>query len=300
MKEAATYILTILVLSLICIPRATAQSNEKTSGELDSYAALCDSCLMLKKSLSEGSTISSDSARLVIGRFVETGKKLKSEYGSMPPWQKDIYRIVTERFTNSSYTEPFSPTIPVLQALRSEIIQNNEKIIAKGTNANDEPKTQKAEKQLKFSIIASVSFPLLTGGLMLTAQYKGWGGYIRGTSNFTKAESTYTCLSDGTLPDGSEFWGGGQNRLEIKSLTAGAMLPIIKNISVYAGAGAGTLTLTWMDMDTSWAKVSDLSHSGIAAEAGLVAGWKFLAFSAGVTTVKFHTIQANVGVGVRF
>ena len=135
---------------------------------------------------------------------------------------------------------------------------------------------------------------------MLTAQHNGWGGYIRGTSNFTRAESTYTCLSDGTLPDGSEFWGGGQNRLEIKSLTAGAMLPIIKNISVYAGAGAGTLTLTWMDMDTSWAKVSDLSHSGIAAEAGLVAGWKFLVFSAGVTTVKFHTFQANVGVGVRF
>ena len=55
-----------------------------------------------------------------------------------------------------------------------------------------------------------------------------------------------------------------------------------------------------MDIDSEWAKVADLSHKGIAAEAGIVAGWKFLVFSAGVTTVKFKTLQANVGVGVRF
>ncbi|MGN1233710.1 MAG: hypothetical protein ACI4UJ_09745 [Candidatus Cryptobacteroides sp.] len=307
MKRTATYILTILVLSLTCIPRASAQGNETTSGVLESYAALCDSCLMLKKSLSEGNTISSDSARLIIGRFVETGKKLKSEYGSMPPWQKDIYRIITERFSNSSYTEPFYPKIPVLPAIRSERIAINDKSeipdkrtndIAAATEYKEMP--AKPAKNLRFSIIASASFPYPTGGLMLSAQYKGWGGYVKGTSNFTRAASTYTCLSNGTLPDGSEFWGGGKNRLEIKSLTAGAMLPIIKNLSIYAGAGAGRWTLTWMDMDTSWAKVSDLSHSGIAAEAGLVAGWKFLAFSAGVTTIKFHTFQVNVGIGARF
>ena len=88
--------------------------------------------------------------------------------------------------------------------------------------------------------------------------------------------------------------------MAIKSLTAGAIFPTVGNLSIYAGAGTGRWTLTWMDIDSEWAKVADLSHKGIAAEAGIVAGWKFLVFSAGVTTVKFKTLQANVGVGVRF
>lgn len=55
-------------------------------------------------------------------------------------------------------------------------------------------------------------------------------------------------------------------------LTAGAMFPVIKH----------------------------LSFRGIAAEAGITANWRSLAFSAGVTTVKFKTIQVNLGVGIRF
>ena len=161
-------------------------------------------------------------------------------------------------------------------------------------------KPETAGRKLNFSIIASASFPHLAGSLMLAAQYNGWGGYIRGCSNFAKAESSYDCLSDGTVHDGSEFWGKGQDRLAINSLTVGAIFPAVGNISIYAGAGTGRWTLTWMDIDSEWAKVADLSHKGIAAEAGIVAGWKFLVFSAGVTTVKFKTLQANVGVGVRF
>ena len=107
---------------------------------------------------------------------------------------------------------------------------------------------------------------------MLGLQYKGWGGYVKGMSNFTSVESTYTCLSDGTLPDGSEFWGGGKNNLSINVLTAGAMFPVMKI----------------------------LSFRGIAAEAGITANWRSLAFSAGVTTVKFKTIQVKLGVGIRF
>lgn len=95
------------------------------------------------------------------------------------------------------------------------------------------------KEKIHFSIIASAALPHPTAGLMLGLQYKGWGGYVKGMSNFTSAESTYTCLSDGTLPDGSEFWGGGKNNLSINVLTAGAMFPVIKNLSFFAGVGAG-------------------------------------------------------------
>lgn len=225
LKNAATYLITFLLIFFLCPYKSAAQDID---GELKSYAALCDSCLMLKKSLSEGSTISPDKAKSLIGKFVETGKKLKSR--SMSPWQKDMYRLITERFSSSSYTESFAAGIPVIPAMNCEITGANETtgIIARETNAqktNAEETTRadKAEKPLRFSIIASVSFPYLTGGFMLGIQYNGWGGYIRGTTNFTKTESTYTCLSNGTLPDGSEFWGGGQNQLgqSLRPLTFG-------------------------------------------------------------------------------
>lgn len=202
------------------LPRLAMSAAQDIEGELKSYAALCDSCLMLKKSLSEGAEISSDKAKSLIGRFVESGKA----------------------------------GLPGIERMPKSI----------------EPQGNK--EKLHFSIIASAALPHPTAGLMLELQYKGWGRYVKGMSNFTSAESTYTCLSDGTLPDGSEFWGGGKNNLSINVLTAGAMFPVIKN----------------------------LSFRGIAAEAGITANWRLLAFSAGVTTVKFKTIQVNLGVGIRF
>lgn len=198
------------------LPRLAMSAAQDIEGELKSYAALCDSCLMLKKSLSEGAEISSDKAKSLIGRFVESGKAGLHGIERMP--------------------KSINP-------------QGN-------------------KEKLHFSIIASAALPHPTAGLMLGLQYKGWGGYVKGMSNFTSAESTYTCLSDGTLPDGSEFWGGGKNNLSINVLTAGAMFPVIKN----------------------------LSFRGIAAEDGITANWRLLAFSAGVTTVKFKTIQV-IGCG---
>ena len=116
MKTAATYLLAFLFIFLLCPDNSAAQDIE---GELKTYAALCDSCLMLKKSLSEGAAVSPDKAKSLIGRFVETGKRLKSM--SMTPWQKDIYRIITGRFSRSSYTEPFAAEIPRLPAMQANV-----------------------------------------------------------------------------------------------------------------------------------------------------------------------------------
>ena len=191
MKTAATYLLTFLFIFLLCPDNSAAQDIE---GELKTYAALCDSCLMLKKSLSEGAAVSSDKAKSLIGRFVETGKRLRSR--SMTPWQKDTYRIITERFSRSSYTEPFAAEIPRLPAMQSGVIGAGERseIIDISTNCSagsvmNAVKPEKDGRKLNFSIIASASFPHLAGSLMLAAQYNGWGGYIRGCSNFAKAES---------------------------------------------------------------------------------------------------------------
>lgn len=66
------------------LPRLAMSAAQDIEGELKSYAALCDSCLMLKKSLSEGAEISSDKAKSLIGRFVESGKAAPPGIERMP------------------------------------------------------------------------------------------------------------------------------------------------------------------------------------------------------------------------
>ena len=66
MKTAATYLLAFLFIFLLCPDNSAAQDIE---GELKTYAALCDSCLMLKKSLSEGAAVSPDKAKSLIGKL---------------------------------------------------------------------------------------------------------------------------------------------------------------------------------------------------------------------------------------
>lgn len=71
-------------------------------------------------------------------------------------------------------------------------------------------------------------------------------------------------------------------------------------LTFYAGAGYGKRQLLWQDVDGGWAEVSDWSVKGLEMEAGAIFRWNRLAFSAGVSTVRFRTCSATVGVGFCF
>ena len=71
-------------------------------------------------------------------------------------------------------------------------------------------------------------------------------------------------------------------------------------IFVPVGAGYGFRKLAWEDVDGGWALVSDWSCSGFAAECGVIASWRRLAVSAGVSTISFRTASFTCGVGLRF
>jgi hypothetical protein len=81
---------------------------------------------------------------------------------------------------------------------------------------------------------------------------------------------------------------------------AGFLIPVAKWSSLYAGAGYGRRTVLWEDIYGNWVEVSDISHKGIALEAGAVFMWNRLAFSLGLSSVKLKTFSITAGIGVCF
>ena len=65
-------------------------------------------------------------------------------------------------------------------------------------------------------------------------------------------------------------------------------------------AGYGDHSVLWEDSSGKWARVSDLSASGIAAEAGLQLGLGRFLVSVGVSSIALKDIGVSVGAGINF
>ena len=82
--------------------------------------------------------------------------------------------------------------------------------------------------------------------------------------------------------------------------SAGVLAQTVPWLILYVGGGYGKQQLLWQDIDGGWAEVSDWSAKGLEVEAGAIFRWNRLAFSAGVSAVRFHTFNATFGVGFVF
>ena len=154
--------------------------------------------------------------------------------------------------------------------------------------------------RVEFIALAEVSAPNLSYGLRAGLQGRKFGGYVSYKSNFSSQDADYQCMSDGKLDSGSCVWLSGETMSDNMMAAAGVLAPVAKWSSLYAGAGYGCRTVLWQDVDGNWVEVSDLSHKGLALEAGALFKWKHLAFSLGLSSVKLKTYSFTAGVGVCF
>ena len=106
-------------------------------------------------------------------------------------------------------------------------------------------------------------------------------------------------MSDGDLSTGGKFWALSASVHSSMSLTAGALVPVKNNLTIYAGAGYGSNSFVWEDVNGLWALVSDLSHKGVAADLGVIFSLRRLALHAGITAISFKTAAFTCGIGVR-
>ena len=301
MKKLVRYLLTVISGMMLTCALA-AQEVSSMDADISRYEALCQECMELKSRIACGEPVSRRHAESLIDDFVSMNVRLKEVKHEMTVAQRIRFDAVGVWFSTGVKTQVQS--VPLLEALPApphpHIMTATPKTddICRVDHSHDLPGRQ---DYLRNFILADVSFTDMSYGVMAGLQGRRWGGYLRFRSDFTKTpETLYECLSDGSLPRGGKIWTSGDTRNSNLYITGGALVQIVDWLSVYAGAGYGRRTLAWQDIDGNWAEVSDWSVKGLEMEAGAIFRWNRMAFSAGVSTIRFRTCSATLGVGYCF
>ena len=86
----------------------------------------------------------------------------------------------------------------------------------------------------------------------------------------------------------------------IPPITTGLVFRTCDWLSLSAGVGYGSRTLLWEDSSLNWARVSDRSPRGIAADIALHFRIRSFRLYAGVSTAAFRTCDYEFGLGFCF
>lgn len=274
---------------------------------LDRYELLCGVCMDLKARSEAGENVSKAEAQVFISRFLSCNKDLKARLSEMSAMQSRRFSSIGRWFSTGERPDVIvPPALPEMKPLLSVCRTSY------GPGVATPPVVEYVQEDLlpeeiapvtiknRFYLLASVAAPDVAYGIMAGYRHRRWGGYMSFRSNFIAGDPSYECMSDGSLSGAGSFWTGGEESESNLSVCAGCVYGLSDLFSIYAGAGYGWRTLMWKDIDGEWAMVSDWSHKGIAAEAGLVVSFRHLAISAGISSVFFKTASFVCGLGFCF
>lgn len=168
-------------------------------------------------------------------------------------------------------------------------------------------KKQEADNLLMYSVSGSSGFGLMYG------RVARWGGYVRGKTNFSFTDASYTCDNSGEFnyeSNDTYYTVDKEARRSRLGITAGALFRPCGTVYLFAGGGYGYRRLMWHARtfdNTSdhpigdlWAVNTSCSAEGIEAEVGGIYRYKRLAVSIGVNTVGFSFFEVNGGIGLFF
>ena len=154
------------------------------------------------------------------------------------------------------------------------------------------------DRKILASAQASV-FPQMSYGLM-AGMVKKYGWYVKARTDFNFISSKYNCLSSGDIEGGGYIWTDGTSKKSRLVATAGGMMRLSRWCYPYVGLGYGYRNMYWKDFEGEWAKVTDMSCSGISIDAGFVMSFGKIAVTLGVNNTAFKYTEAEVGIGVMF
>lgn len=295
------YLLTV-VSGLMLTCALNAQEVSSMDAELSRYETLCQECLELKSRIASGESIPRSDAEKMIGSFVSLNARLKEVKHEMTAAQRIMFDAIGVWFSTGKKPQVQSaPSLETLSPLPHPHILSSQSPIDELYRVEFFHEIPTRRDYVRKFILADITCPEMSYGLMAGLQGRRWGGYLRFRSAFVKTpETLYECLSDGSLPNGGKMWTSGDTRSSNLYITGGALMQVDDWLSVYAGTGYGRRTLAWQDVDGKWAEVSDYSCRGPAFETGMIFSYRRLAFSAGVSSISFKTAALTAGIGLKF
>lgn len=238
---------------------------------------------------------------------------VKQEVGEVWVYVPEHVRKITIRHMDYGvirdyvFPEPIEPAVTYEMILKTPPPVEKEIIVRDSIVYMPSPADSAALSGLRrrrepvgLAVSAVASFPEYSGGLQVTWEKYRFGAYVKAVSNFRASGSSYSCLSDGTA-EGGYIWTTGRTKVSRLSVTAGLVYRPCSWLNLYAGAGYGSRTLLWEDSALSWARVSDRSFKGMAADIGLQFRIRRrFRVGAGFSTTAFRTADAEISLGFCF
>ena len=294
-----------LVLLLASLDVCNGQNVVRSTmdGDIERYEMLCELCLNLKTRIRQGEDISKNEAQTFINRFLSMNKDLKDKEHEMTALQRRKFSAISLWFSTGQKLEVAeqisTEDLPsVKTATFSDILSIDPAV---GTIEHDCFGGSEAIcNHHKTYILLTASYPDTSYGLSAGHTIGRWGLYGSFRSNYLSTTTSYSCLSDSTLSNGSAFWSSGNVCKSNMATVAGVLFRMNRWATIYTGVGYGWRKMAWEDIDGRWADVSDWSLQGMAVDAGFMISCKHLAFSAGVTSISFKSASMTFGFGLCF
>lgn len=317
MRNILVNILTCCVLALCCPAFASAQAGGYDKA-LDKYAYICDRCVELRDRAKSGQKIREDSLKSLLEELAALRKTLSGASGRMTAAQAARFEEIKAKYSQGMKSSgenslkkaepiPRLASLPVAEpatkpvgepALAPEKPEALRPIYA--TSASSIARKRTGSQGLQISTLADVGiFPTPTFGVAAVVTWNGVGAYASYRSNFRKNEYSYVCSSDGSTEYG-RIWTTGESRQSRTVATAGFAMFASRRVGFRLGAGLTSYTRCWEDVSGQWAKVSDKSFSGFAADGGIFIAFNPLILSLGVTSDFSGNADLQLGVGFRF
>ena len=294
------------------VPFYAAGQDRRIDEQLHMYEDLCEQCMDIKSRAKSGENVSRTQVESLIATFLALNKTLKSQENEMTAAQRHRFAQIGRWFATGERPDTIGPLPPVqaeppcapaamLQSACCGLVPVSDTVFCIGRSDLDRVADMLGRKPRgDVFILASVAAPDMAYGLMAGYKHRNWGGYLAFRSSFTSCKTSYSCASDGSMENGSKIWPTGNEKCSNLMVSGGVLAGATKWLTVYAGAGYGARKLAWEDVAGNWALVSDWSHTGLAAELGVIASFYKVALSAGISTVAFRTAAFTCGVGVKF
>ena len=287
-----------------------ARSQSSWDAALDRYEQFTEQCIDLRQRSLAGESIEVAEINALLSQLSTLRTTLQDSAGQMTASQRSRFDQIKQRYAEAfgldsktdkatdqpmEIVEPAEPvredpqdSSPVLNAVIETVEPVQEEMVV----------AVPFRQAFHAGVIAYCAAPTVRPGLMLRFDIGRSGLYLKG-SLWPVPQAAYFCKSDGTAGNGF-IWTTGQEKAGAWSLSGGATLRIVKPLRLYAGGGYGSDTVLWEDASGKWATVSDLSHSGLCADAGLLVDLGHFTIMAGATTLSFRTFGFEVGAGIIF
>lgn len=284
----------------------TGSGSFDWDAELNRYELECERCMALKERVNAGDNVSRKEAQTLIDDFLTRNRAIKANLPLLSNRQIQRFEAVNIWFRTGK--KPLVLTAPLTHVCQ---VSSEPSGSAESSGCSElvlslpdytpcpsmsEVNTFPNERN-KWTALLTYSIKTSVYGAMAGFQHGRWGGYVKPKTNFRFKEAGYSCLSSGSLGNGSAFWASGKSVRSITSITAGPVVGISRWADFYAGAGYGHDILLWEDIDGNWAEVRDHSYKGIVAEAGLLFSVRQLTFGIGCSTMKFRKSYLELCIG---